>query len=270
MKSWSKEFLDNKVCVEKYLWNPTYDAFFKQEHIKKILEKINEQLSDIMEKENGDIEIFPYPKLIFDTFNSINLEDINLIIMGQDPYFNFSKNTDKTFKIIKNKKGKISFVPEAVGKSFSVPPSTIIPSSLKNIYKNLKKYKHFVFTPKHGDLTFWNLQGCLLLNSSLTVKYGKANSHAAYWSKLTNEFIRWISKNKEGIVFILWGNPALSKKKLIDSTKNHKIIISSHPSGLSCYKKMGDYEAFDNQDHFGIANEFLIQNKKLPIVWQVL
>lgn len=258
MKTWKQEFKNYKVDVTKYLWNSTWAPFFEQEHIKKIIEKINKNLSTILKEEKGDIEIFPYPQLIFDTFNTISLDDILLVCIGQDPYFNFSKIGNQ-----------ITFVPESMGKCFSVPRGTNIPSSLKNIFKNLQKFNHFKFMPKNGDLTFWNAQGCLMLNTSLTVEYGHPNSHASYWKKLTDEFIKWISTVKKNLVFMLWGAPASKKKSLINEKNNHKIIISSHPCGMSCSKKMGIYEAFDNQDHFGIANEFLIKNEKSPIIWQI-
>ena len=256
MKTWQEEFPDGKVDIMRYLRNPSWDPFFKQLNIQILIAKINEKLSEDVK---SNTIIFPYPKLLFNTFNLLSFEDVSLIILGQDPYFNFSK-TDKV----------VTPVPEAVGMCFGGPHDADTPPSLKNIYKNLEKYDHFKFKPKHGDLTFWNYQGCLLLNTGLTVEYGHANSHAVYWEKLTSEFIKWISKEKTNLVFILWGNPALRKKLLIANQKNHKIIVSSHPSGLSCHKKLGEYEAFNNQDHFGIANTYLEQVGKNQIIWQVL
>jgi uracil-DNA glycosylase len=256
-KTWKETFPDNKVDIRKFIHNDSYNAFFEQPYIQKILDEINEKLSEIMET-IGDAHIFPYPTLLFKTLNMLRLEDILVVIMGQDPYFNFAK-----------KKKQELGIPEATGKSFSVPKNTDIPSSLKNIYKNLNKYNHFIFEPKHGDLTFWNLQGCLMLNTSLSVQHGHANSHEKIWSKLTNELIRWISKQRTNLVFVLWGKNAAGKKLLINKNNNHEAIISSHPCGMSSWKTQGQYPAFDNVDHFGLINEYLIKHDKQPICWQI-
>ena len=258
MKTWKEIFPDNKVDVMKYLWNLTWKPFFEQEYIKILIANINKELTAILEENKGNISIFPYPELLFETFNLLNFEDVILICLGQDPYFNYGKV-----------KGEEIFTPEAMGKCFSVKNCIDIPSSLQNVYKNLKKYKHFKFMPKHGNLTYWNAQGCLLLNTALTVEHGYANSHAAMWIKLTDEFIKWITTVKKDLVIMLWGGPASKKNKLINTKNNHKIIISSHPCGMSCWRKMGQYEAFDNQDHFGMANKFLTENEKPAIIWQL-
>ena len=122
-------------------------------------------------------------------------------------------------------------IPNAMGLSFSVQYDNPIPSSLKNIYANLNKFGHFYDNkiPNHGNLRSWATQGCLMLNTSLTVKQGKPNSQSFYWTNITDNIIEHLSNNKQNLVFVLWGAHALAKKKLIDETK-HKIFVSSHPS----------------------------------------
>ena len=155
-----------------------------------------------------------------------------------------------------------------MGLSFSVPIGIPIPSSLKNIYKNAIEYGHFFRYPDHGNLEFWAFQGVLLLNTALTVQKGHKNSHSSIWSDFTNAIIEKISNKMNGIVFVLWGAPALTKLSLID-TKKHEILISSHPSGLSNNKQLGKYPAFSSIDQFGTINKLLKKCGKEEIVWQI-
>ena len=171
------------------------------------------------------------------------------------PYFNFQCVNGKKY-------------PEAMGLSFSVPVGIPIPSSLKNIYNNAIKYDHFYEYPKHGNLEFWAYQGCLLLNTALTVKEKDKNCHSKLWSKFTNYIITKISNNHEKIVFVLWGAPALSKLDLIDTDK-HAVVISSHPSGLSNNSPLGKYPPFSSIDQFGQINKLLKKFGKEEIIWQI-
>ena len=131
----------------------------------------------------------------------------------------------------------------------------------------MKNYGHIEEIPKHGNLESWAKQGVLLLNTSLTVQHGYPNSHTMKWEKFTDAVIKYISDNKDKVVFVLWGSPALQKLTLIDKDKKHKIIVSSHPSGLSCHKPLRQYPAFMNYDHFGEINDYLKENKKKTIKW---
>ena len=178
-----------------------------------------------------------------------------MVLIGQDPYIS---------KEIHNNK----IVSQAMGLSFSVPIGVKIPPSLVNIFNNLLKFKHILEYPKHGNLQAWAQQGCLLLNSSLTVKEGDSNSHANIWVEFTNKIINYISDNKENICFVLWGRNAADKSPLINGDK-HNIIISSHPSPFSCGKTMGSYKAFNDVDHFGLINKYLEENKKDKIIWKI-
>ena len=153
----------------------------------------------------------------------------------------------------------------ATGLSFSVPEGAKIPPSLRNIYRNLIKFGH-INEAGNGNLESWSKQGCLLLNTSLTVTKGKPNCHKKIWKTFTDNLIKYISDNTENVMFVLWGNESLSKQNLIDNTK-HNFTISSHPSGLSYDKKMGIYNAFIDTDHFGMVNTYLKSINKKQIKW---
>lgn len=155
-----------------------------------------------------------------------------------------------------------------MGLSFSVPVGIPIPSSLKNIYKNAMDFGQFYRYPEHGNLEFWAFQGCLMLNTALTVQKGHKNSHASIWNDFTDKIIKKLSDEKEGLVFVLWGAPALSKLSLIDTSK-HNTVISSHPSGLSNNNKLGKYPSFSSIDQFGTINTFLKKSGKEEIIWQI-
>jgi len=159
---------------------------------------------------------------------------------------------------------------QAMGLSFSVPYNFAIPSSLQNIYKNLQKYGHIRKIPNHGNLSFWATQGCLLLNTSLTVYEGadNKNCHQSIWTKFTDNIIKYISDTNDYVVFVLWGAHAMSKCKFIDLDK-HDAIISSHPSGLSADKPLSNYSSFNTYDHFGQINKLLQKHNKKPIIWQL-
>ena len=150
-----------------------------------------------------------------------------------------------------------------MGLSFSVPKGIEKPPSLKNIYKEISEELD-IEMPNSGDLTGWAKQGVLLLNAVLTVRAHQANSHKNRgWEEFTDGIIKKLSALKSGLVFILWGANARSKKPLIDSSK-HLVLESAHPSPLSAYN------GFFGCGHFIKANEYLIKNGKLPISWSEL
>ena len=256
-KTWGEIYPDHKVTFDNlYIedsWKDFFDAEMKKPYFKK---RILDPLSDELKESNSIVKIFPYPKLLFNAFNTTPLDSVKVVIIGMDPYFNCINYKNQC-------------IPQAMGLSFSVPHNISIPSSLSNIYKNLKKYNHISTGPKHGNLTLWAAQGCLMLNASLTVKYGEPNSHANLWKSLTDKIIKYISDKKENIVFVIWGGSALKKLRLINGNK-HKVIISSHPSGLSCNKKLRNYPPFNECDHFGEINKFLKEHKKNTIIWNTV
>ncbi len=256
VKSWSEKYPDYKVDLFQLHINESWKVFTKTKTFKEEIKKINEYFSYCLEKTGGKVNIFPYPDLVFSALNITPLNKIKVVILGQDPYFNAD--------IVNNK-----LVPQAMGLSFSVPKGVIVPPSLKNIYGNLLKYKHITEEPTHGNLSFWAYQGCILLNTSLTVQQKSPNGHEEKWKQLTDGFIKYISDNTENTVFMIWGGPSLKKLNLIDSTK-HKILISSHPSPMSFKNKLRQYDSFMDTDHFGEGNKYLSEHGKSTILWQFI
>lgn len=184
--------------------------------------------------------IYPPGPLIFNAFNTTPVDQVKVVVLGQDPYI---------------KPG------EAMGLSFSVPKGVRVPPSLQNIYKELNSDLGCPI-PNHGDLTKWAEQGVFLLNASLTVEQGKSNSHAKCgWHTFTDAVIRNISEEKEGLVFMLWGNFAKQKAALIDPFK-HLVLEAAHPSPLAG-------GAFFGSKHFSKANEYLATQGKETIDWCV-
>ena len=254
-KTWGEKYPDHKVSLKELPTHHSWNDFFKKKYNKPYFKKIESNLSYCLKKTDGKIKIYPYPDLVFKAFNITPLDKVKVVLLGQDPYFK---------SILYNNK----LIPQAMGLSFSVPYGIPIPSSLNNIYRNLVKYNHIINMPMHGDLEFWAYQGCLMLNTSLTVQHGHKNSHVKYWTPFTDKLIKYISNNCKNIIFVLWGAQALDKIKFINC-KNHKVIISSHPSGLSYNKPLRHYSPFIDQDHFGIINKYLKKHGKQEIIWQV-
>lgn len=185
-------------------------------------------------------EILPEKKHVFRVFNELSLNQIKVVIIGQDPY---------------------PTPGHANGLSFSVSSAVNpLPKSLKNIFKEIEN-DIGIQKSENGDLSSWLQQGVFLLNTVLTVKAGQANSHKKIgWQKFTDVVIEEISNQTKGTVFLLWGNQALRKKKLINSDL-HYILESVHPSPLSSYR------GFFGCKHFSKANEMLILQNKVPINW---
>lgn len=203
-----------------------------------------------LQKHIGTDYILPRQDKIFEAFKYFDINETKLVLLGQDPYINIQSINGKN-------------VPQAMGLSFSVPIGIKIPPSLKNIYKELKNSYDDFEIPDHGDLTKWVLnEKILLLNSSLTVKKGVSNSHQKKWEKLTDRLIEYISNNNNHVVFLLLGNNAKNKRKLINSDK-HSIICGVHPSPLSASR------GFFNSNVFKLVNEKLLENNKTPIDWNI-
>ena len=219
-----------KVDIEPSWYNLLENEFEK---------KYFTNLRSFIKNEYSTKVIFPPPKLIFNAFNLTPANKVKVIIIGQDPYHGEG---------------------QAHGLSFSVPTGIKIPPSLMNIYKELNTDVNKSI-PSHGLLEDWASQGVLLLNSVLTVESGKANSHKNIgWEKFTESVISLISKKKESLVFLLWGNYAHKKEDFIESN-NHLILKSVHPSPLSAYN------GFFGSKHFSKANNFLKKNNIKEIVW---
>ena len=183
--------------------------------------------------------IYPTGPQIFNAFSLTPYDKVKVVILGQDPYHNAH---------------------QAMGLSFSVPDGIKPPPSLVNIYKELHKDIGMPI-PSTGNLTQWAEQGVLLLNAVLTVRANEPASHAKIgWTKFTDDIILHLSLKKTGLVFILWGNFAQEKIKLIDGAK-HKILKAAHPSPFSAYN------GFFGSKHFSATNEYLVKNNQDPIDW---
>ena len=216
-----------------------WDEFLKEEFSSSSYLELRE----FLKKEYSTKTVYPSMYNIFNAMKLTPLDSVKVVILGQDPY---------------HEEG------QAMGLSFSVPKGIEPPPSLKNIYKELK-VEGLIDAPfSHGDLTGWATQGVLLLNAVLTVRAHQANSHKnCGWEFFTDAVIKKLSDKKQGLVFILWGANARSKKSLIDSSK-HLILESAHPSPLSAYN------GFFGCGHFIKANEYLTRQNKLPIRWNEL
>lgn len=186
-------------------------------------------------------EIYPPGPMIFNALNSTPLDQVKVVIIGQDPYHGPG---------------------QAHGLCFSVQPGVAIPPSLLNIYKELKRDLNLDM-PTHGYLQSWAEQGVLLLNTSLTVERGQAGSHANQgWQPFTDRVIEVVSQHQPHLVFLLWGAHAQSKQRLID-TQKHLALRSPHPSPLSAHR------GFLGNGHFSRCNKFLEQHGLAPIDWRV-
>ena len=182
--------------------------------------------------------IYPKPSNIFNAFNLCPLDNVKVVIIGQDPYHEPN---------------------QAHGLCFSVQKGVNYPPSLVNIYKEIENdlgYKSVT----NGDLSYWAEQGILLLNSSLTVKAHYAGSHSGIgWEMFTDSVIKILSY-KEGVVYLLWGSFAQKKAEIIDINKN-LVLKSVHPSPLSAHR------GFFGNHHFSKTNQYLKSLGKKEIIW---
>lgn len=212
-------------------WKDALSAEFDKDYFVKLTDFVRgEYLSGK--------KIFPAPANIFNAFNLCPLNDVKVVIIGQDPY---------------HEPG------QAHGLCFSVLPPTPVPPSLVNIYKEIE---NDLGRPSvtNGDLTSWAQQGVLLLNATLTVQAHRAASHTGKgWEQFTDAVIR-ATATRENIVYMLWGSYAQRKAEFVDPQKN-LILKSVHPSPLSAHR------GFFGNHHFSRANEYLVAHGRSPIEW---
>jgi uracil-DNA glycosylase len=246
------DFYEHGGHIGQIPYHGTWTIMFAHLAIDPKFNKIDKKIKEIVQK-NKHLRIYPLPSYLFKAFVVTPATDLKVVFIGQDPYFNCEVHNNK-------------YVPQAMGLSFSVPDGIAIPSSLDNIYQNMVKYNHIKEKPKSGNLWYWAAQGCLMLNTALTVEHGCKESHARLWEWFTDYIIQYISDYMNGIVFVMWGAYALKKNKLID-LKKHKTIVSSHPSGLSANKPFQNYPAFMNEDHFGKINTMMEESGRSKILW---
>ena len=249
------DFLTDQNTLDAIPYDLTWVVMFAQLRKKNQYFQITNKLRDEV-KQNKHIKIYPKPRYLFSAFLACPANKLKVVILGQDPY---PKSEFDQLNGIQ--------VPQAMGMSFSVAHGINITSSLRNIYQNLIEFKHIDKMPDSGNLWFWAVQGCLMLNTALTVRDDEKQSHSAMWKWFTDEIIKYISDNFDSIIFVLWGRDAYNKINLIDQDKHHT-IISSHPSGLSVNKPMQNFPAFAKHDHFGEINRILKEDGRTPILWK--
>ncbi|MCI9304775.1 uracil-DNA glycosylase [Clostridium sp.] len=214
-------------------WKNILDDEFNKEYYQK--------LRTFLTNEYRTKVIYPDKYDIFNALHFTPYKDVKVVILGQDPYHGAG---------------------QAHGLSFSVNPNIKIPPSLLNIYKELNSDLG-CYIPNNGYLKKWSDQGVLLLNTSLTVRAGEANSHQKIgWEIFTDKIISLINEKEDPVVFLLWGNNAIKKKNLI-TNKKHLILTSVHPSPLSASR------GFFGSKPFSKINNFLISVNKKPIDWQI-
>lgn len=191
-------------------------------------------------EKNRSAEIYPAAEDIFRAFNLLEPEQVKVIIIGQDPYHGPD---------------------QADGLAFSVSKTPKLPPSLKNIFKAIAQTTGSPSQCMNGDLSPWSKQGVLLLNATLTVEKGKANSHQSYgWQGFTDYVIEKMGTSSTPKVFLLWGSFAHKKKGLIQNPE-HKIFMTPHPSPLSAYR------GFFEHPQFLETNQFLQEQGQKPIIW---
>ncbi|MEZ4410453.1 MAG: uracil-DNA glycosylase [Polyangiales bacterium] len=213
-------------------WNAALGAEFEKTYFKS--------LADFVDGERKSAEVFPPEDEVFSAFKVTPLHEVKVVILGQDPYHDNG---------------------QAHGMCFSVKPGVPTPPSLVNMYKELKTDLGCK-VPNNGYLMPWAKQGVLLLNAVLTVRAHQPNSHKDKgWETFTDAAVKAVSDREDPAVFVLWGNYAKKKGKVIDR-KRHKVIEGAHPSPLSV-------KLFLGSKPFSKVNDALAELGKSPIDWQI-
>jgi uracil-DNA glycosylase len=230
----SNDMLQNTVKPQiEESWKNVLQQEFKKNYFA--------ELKQFLIEEKKHHTVYPAGKNIFNAFNFTPFNEVKVVIIGQDPYHGQG---------------------QAHGLCFSVPKEIKSPPSLVNIFKELHADTG-INIPTSGNLESWAKQGVLMLNATLTVRAAQAGSHQNKgWENFTDSAIEVLSKQRKGIVFLLWGRFAQVKISLIDGTKHH-ILMAAHPSPFSAYN------GFFGCKHFSKANELLLKEGKTPINWAI-
>ncbi|CAL9708349.1 unnamed protein product [Knipowitschia caucasica] len=216
-------------------WKNSLSAEFGKPYFRSLMAFVSE--------ERKRHTIYPPQEEVFTWTEMCNIQDVKVVILGQDPYHGPN---------------------QAHGLCFSVQRPVRPPPSLENIYKELTSDIEGFTHPGHGDLTGWARQGVLLLNAVLTVREHQANSHKDKgWETFTDAVVQNINKSLNGVIFMLWGSYAQKKGAAIDR-KRHHVLKAVHPSPLSAHR------GFFGCKHFSKANELLVESEKSPIDWKAL
>lgn len=225
------------IKLDKIKINADWLEFLEEEFKKPYFLDIKRQYIETLKAGKN---IYPPANLTFNAFNLTPLNSLKIVLLGQDPYHKQN---------------------QAMGLSFSVPKGVPIPPSLRNIFKELNADLG-VKIPQNGDLSAWARQGVLLLNAIFSVEENKPLSHSLWgWQEFSDQIIKKLSFEKEGLIFILWGKFAQSKKSLID-TRKHFILEAAHPSPLA-------RQGFLGCRHFSKSNALLEKLGKEPIKWDL-
>ena len=230
----------NHMIKLKTQWQKIIAHEQQQGYFQVLAKEVAEQ------RANGEV-ILPLADDVFNAFSTVDLPNVKVVILGQDPYHGLGQSGES----------------QAHGLAFSVRKGIKVPPSLVNIYKELSQDITDFTTPTHGYLNEWAQQGVLLLNTVLTVKQGQAHSHAKLgWETFTDNIIAEINLHNAGCVFLLWGSHAQKKGKNINQ-QQHLVLNGPHPSPLSAYR------GFFGCQHFSKANQWLQAQKKNAINWQI-
>ncbi|MQP75396.1 uracil-DNA glycosylase [Stenotrophomonas sp. MYb238] len=199
----------------------------------------------LRQRKAAGVRVFPPGPQIFAAFDATPFDQVKVVVLGQDPYHGFG---------------------QAHGLCFSVMPGVPVPPSLLNIYKELEDDGNVVppfRRPDHGCLLPWARRGVLLLNAVLTVEEGRAGAHQGKgWEGFTDHVVDVLNREREGLVFLLWGSYAQAKGKVID-TRRHRVLKAPHPSPLSAHR------GFLGCRHFSQTNDYLARHGQAPIDWRL-
>ena len=215
-------------------WKARLGGWFEREDMRALS-------AFLQARKAAGARIFPPGPEIFAAFDATPFDDVRVVVLGQDPYHGAG---------------------QAHGLCFSVRPGVRVPPSLDNIFKEIQRDLG-IARPDHGCLLPWARRGVLLLNAVLTVEEGRAGSHQGKgWEGFTDHVVEVLDREREGLVFLLWGSYAQAKGRVID-TRRHRVLRSTHPSPLSAHR------GFLGCGHFSAANEYLVRRGGKAMDWSL-
>jgi uracil-DNA glycosylase len=215
-------------------WKARIGDYFERDDMQALAEFLRTRKA-------AGVQVFPPGAEIFSAFDATPFEDVRVVILGQDPYHGAG---------------------QAHGLCFSVRPGVPVPPSLVNIFKEIQRDVG-IPPPDHGCLLPWARRGVLLLNAVLTVEAGCAGSHQRRgWEGFTDHVVDVLNREREGLVFVLWGAYAQAKGKVIDPSR-HRVLKATHPSPLSAHR------GFLGCGHFSAANRYLVARGGTPLDWSL-
>ncbi|QOY62911.1 uracil-DNA glycosylase [Lysobacter sp. H21R4] len=224
---------DNPIRLEAS-WRERVGEYLSREDMQALA-------AFLRERQGAGARVHPPAREMFAAFEATPFDDVRVVILGQDPYHGPG---------------------QAHGLSFSVRPGVAVPPSLRNVYKELERDLG-VAPPSHGCLLPWAHRGVLLLNAVLSVEESSAGAHVGRgWEGFTDHVVATLDREREGLVFLLWGAYAQKKGAIIDRQR-HKILRAPHPSPLSAHR------GFIGCGHFSAANQYLVRRGGAPIDWSL-